>query len=247
MPWRDEVNERQRFCIEAEAGLFSFSELCRRYGVARKNGYKWLRRYREFGPTALENWSHRPHSCPHQTPPEMEALIVKLRKRRRSWGASKIQRELALKHDDVPSVTTVHNILRRNELVSKRRKKVLRPHPGRPLTAMDAPNVVWTADYKGQFKTLDGQYCYPLTVQDGYSRYLLAVSGLAHPTLELTKPVFKRLFRKFGLPDRIRTDNGPPFASHALGRLSQLSVWWITLGITPELIEPGQPQQNGKH
>lgn len=247
MAWRDEVTERQRFCIEAEAGLFSFSELCRRYGVARKTGYKWLNRYRRDGPGALENWSHRPHTCPHRTPPDIEWLIVKLRRRRPRWGAPKIRRELSVKHDGIPSVTTVHNILRRHGLIPKRRKRPLRPHPGRPLSSMDAPNAVWTADFKGQFKTQDGRYCYPLTVQDGFSRYLLAVSGLDAPKLQPTKAVFQRLFRTYGLPDRIRTDNGTPFASNALGRLSQLSVWWVTLGITPELIEPGQPQQNGRH
>jgi putative transposase len=120
-------------------------------------------------------------------------------------------------------------------------------HPGRPMSAMDYPNAVRTADFKGQFRTGDGQYCYPLTIIDGYSRMLLACEALGHPTHAASQPVFAELFRRLGLPERIRTDNGVPFATSALGRLSQLSVWWIKLGITPELIEPAHPQQNGRH
>jgi hypothetical protein len=131
--------------------------------------------------------------------------------------------------------------------VPKRRRSLRRPHPGRPTAPFDAPNRIWTADFKGQFKTRDGRYCYPLTVQDGFSRFLLACKGLSGTTLQGSRPVFTRLFRELGLPERIRTDNGPPFASIALGRLSRLSVWWVRLGIVPELIEPGKPQQNGRH
>ena len=131
--------------------------------------------------------------------------------------------------------------------MKKPRRSRRRPHPGRPTAPFDAPNAIWSADFKGQFKTLDGRYCYPLTVQDGFSRYLLACQGLEGTTYSASRRVFTRLFREFGLPQRIRTDNGTPFASIALGRLSRLSVWWIKLGILPDLIEPASPQQNGRH
>ena len=132
--------------------------------------------------------------------------------------------------------------------MKKPRRSRRRPHPGTAHRApFDAPNAIWSADFKGQFKTLDGRYCYPLTVQDGFSRYLLACQGLEGTTYSASRRVFTRLFREFGLPTRIRTDNGTPFASIALGRLSRLSVWWIKLGILPDLIEPASPQQNGRH
>ena len=135
----------------------------------------------------------------------------------------------------------------REELVAPRRRRRSLGHPGQPTGPMDAPNTVWTADFKGQFKTGDGRYCDSLTVIDGYSRHLLACEGLSGVTHAASWPVFEHLFRTVGLPERIRTDNGVPFATSALGRLSQLSVWWIKLGITPELIEPAHPQQNGRH
>jgi len=146
-----------------------------------------------------------------------------------------------------PSSTSVALILKRNGYIKPRRKRIKRYHPGRPLTVMPRPNEVWTADFKGQFKTQDGLFCYPLTVADGYNRYLFCVEGMLSPLQQPVKTVFKRLFEEYGLPDKIRTDNGSPFATIALGRLSRLSAWWIRLGIIPELIEPGCPQQNGSH
>jgi transposase InsO family protein len=146
-----------------------------------------------------------------------------------------------------PAASTVGALLKREGLVVPRRRRRPLGHPGRPVSAMGAPNAVWTADFKGQFKTGDGRYCYPLTIADGDSRYLLACAALVAPTHAATQPIFAELFRSVGLPERIRTDNGVPFATSALGRLSQLSVWWIKLGITPELIEPAHPEQNGRH
>jgi transposase InsO family protein len=166
-----------------------------------------------------------------------------------SWGAGKIRARLQILHPDwqLPSPQILHKYFEREGLVKKRRKSRKRPHPGRPTAPFDEPNSIWSADFKGEFKTLDGHYCYPLTIQDGFSRYLLACQGLAGPTYAGSRPVFTRLFREYGLPDRIRTDNGTPFASVALGRLSRLSIWWIKLGILPDLIEPASPYQNGRH
>jgi len=250
MPWKETspMHERQRFVVDAEYAACSFAELCRRYGISRKTGYKWLARYATQGPEALADRSHRPSSCPHATPPEMIQAILTLR-RYWNWGAPKLQELLLAEwpRELIPSVSTIHRILDRHHCVRKRRRSRRRPHPGRPMTPSPAPNAIWSADFKGQFRTRDGNLCYPLTVQDTYSRYLLACQGLTGTEIIPAQRVFTRLFKEYGLPERIRTDNGIPFASCALGRLSRLSVWWIRLGITPELIEPGCPQQNGRH
>ena len=251
MPWleTDPVNERKRFILEATGGLFSHTELCHRHGISRKTGYKWLDRYRDEGPDGLEDRPHRPYAHPLTTQPDVLDAAFELRKRRRRWGADKIRARLLTLHPNwrVPSARVLHKYFRREGLVKKPRRIRRRPHPGRPTALFDAPNSIWSADFKGQFKTLDGVYCYPLTVQDGFSRYLLACQGLDGTTYAGSRAVFTRLFREFGLPNRIRTDNGTPFASMALGRLSRLSVWWIKLGILPDLIEPASPQQNGRH
>src|SRR5216684_3464156 len=175
-------------------------------------------------------------------------LILDLQ-RRYTWGARKVRRLLQARvpADQVPTKTTIHRILERHGRVRPRRRSSRRMHPGAPGTPMEQPNAVWTADFKGQFRTGNGVYCYPLTVQDGATRYLLGCRGLLAPTTEASWPVFARLFRRYGLPARIRTDNGQPFASNALGRLSTLSVWWVRLGVRPELIEPAHPEQNGRH
>lgn len=241
------MDERARFVFEAERTDQSFSELCRRYCISRPTGYKWIRRHQEEGLLGLEDRSHRPRSCPHAIDEQIECRIVELRKRRR-WGAPKLQRLLEAEFESVPSISTIHRVLERHDLVRRKKYRRRRDKPaGSPISA-DRPNALWTADFKGQFRMMDGQLCYPLTVQDAHSRYLLDCRGMLSPNLQRTKRVFGRLFRTYGLPDRIRTDNGQPFASAVtLGRISQLSVWWIDLGITPELIQPGKPQQNGRH
>jgi transposase InsO family protein len=251
MPWleTDPVTERKRFIVEAQGGLFSHAELCRRHNISRQKGYKWLERYEAEGPDGLLDRSHRPHSCPHATPVHVLEAAFELRRARPRWGAGKIIAHLETLHPDwaLPARQVLHKHFVRQGLVKKRRRSRKQPHPGKPTAPFKAPNSIWSADFKGQFKTRDGVYCYPLTVQDGFSRYLLACQGLAGTTYAGTRRVFARLFHEFGLPARIRTDNGVPFASMALGRLSRLSVWWITLGIVPDLIEPASPHQNGRH
>lgn len=249
MPWRTQtiMDERARFVFEAERSDLPFAELCRRYGISRPTGYKWVDRHRGEGVAGLEDRSHRPRSCPHATPPQIEKRILELRKRRR-WGAPKLRTLLEREFDSVPSVSTIHRILERHDLVRRRKPRRHSERPEKTPFVADRPNALWTADFKGQFRTQDGELCYPLTVQDAHSRFLLDCRGLLRPTIENTVPVFRRLFRTYGVPDRIRTDNGQPFASAVtLGRLSRLSVWWIELGIAPELIQPGNPQQNGRH
>jgi len=242
------MQERLRFVQDVFRPGWSVAELCRRYGVSRKTGYKWLEEYEATGPAGLVDGSHRPHHCPHATPPAIVAQILRLQKRY-TWGARKVRRLLARRVPAalVPTIATIHRILERHGRVRHRRRARRRFHSGRPETPMDQPNAVWTADFKGQFRMGNGTYCYPLTVQDGATRFLLGCHGLLAPTIEGSWPVFVRLFRRYGLPARIRTDNGTPFASGALGRLSTLSVWWVRLGIRPELIEPAHPEQNGRH
>jgi putative transposase len=251
MPWKETspMDQRVRFITDFHRQLFPLSELCLRFGISRKTAYKWIDRYQEAGPEGLVDRSRRPHSCPHHSPAPVVEALLDGRHHHPTWGAKKLLRVLSRRHPGWawPSRTTCSNLLKRHGLVSGRRRRRYPGHPGRPLTPMLKPNDIWTADFKGQFRTRDGNYCYPLTIVDGHSRFLLACQGLPSTSIHLARPVFGRLFQEFGLPQIIRTDNGVPFATTALGRLSRLSVWWIRLGIYPELIEPSHPEQNGRH
>lgn len=249
MPWRTSTveNERARFVLEAEVSDRSHAELCRRFNISRLTGYKWIQRYQKEGLEGLRDRSHRPHSCPHATTPYVVQRILEIRKRR-GWGARKIRWKLAQDPaiEAVPSADTIGRILKQNGCIQPRKPRRQRTHPGPPLPILPEPNGTWTTDFKGEFRTQDHKLCFPLTVQDGYSRFLLECRGMLRLDLQATIRRFRHLFREFGLPRRIRSDNGHPFASKALAGLSQLSVWWIELGIFPELIEPGKPQQNGR-
>ena len=243
------VDERTRFIEEVHRSGRSFTAICDRYGISRTTGYEWLKRWKVAGPEGLRDRSSRPKSCPWATPPEVVDAILGVRRSYDDFGPKKIiwylerhRPELAL-----PSRQTVYNILLRHDAVPRRRRRVRRWHPGRPDSDATEPNETWSTDFKGEFPMGDGQLCYPLTVQDMHSRCVLEVRGRPDVTLDGVMPVFKRLFQRYGLPERIRSDNGTPFASNALGRLSRLSVWFIQLGILPELIEPASPHQNGKH
>ncbi len=242
------MQERLRFVEDVARGTWSMAALCRRYGISRTTGYRTVEVFEAEGAAGLEAGSHRPHDCPHATPAEVVALILELQ-RRYTWGARKVRRLLLdrIPGGLIPSVPTVHRILAAHGRVEPRRRSRRRAHPGRPMAPMTEPNAVWSADFKGHFRTGDSVYCYPLTIQDGASRCLLGCQGMLAPTLAGSRPVFERVFRHYGLPVRIRTDNGTPFASSALGRLSALAVWWIRLGILPDLTEPASPQQNGRH
>ena len=251
MPWNQvtPMDEKMQFIADVLRETLSIKELCQRYNISRKTGYKWLRRYQADGPAGLRERSRRPQNCPHRTAEELEAAIIEARQRHPSWGAKKLLKILARKAPEQPwpARATVCNILERNGLIRHPRRRRQLGHPGKPDTSITGANAVWSADFKGQFKTGDGQYCYPLTVTDNYSRMLLACQGLPSTACADAKPVFRRLFQQYGLPERIRTDNGVPFATTSLARLSSLSAWWVRLAVLPELIEPGKPQQNGKH
>ena len=243
------MDQKTQFIADYLRRTLSITELCELYSVSRKTGYKWIERYLTSGPSGLEDRSRKPCSSPNQTPQYIVDAFIELRCRHPSWGAKKLLSILQKRHPSwaLPGRSTVCDILRRHGLVPKKRHQRHIGHPGKPTTLIAAPNDVWSADFKGQFKTGDGLYCYPLTVADGYSRFLLGCQALSSTRVAAAKPVFTRLFKEFGLPKRIRTDNGVPFATNTLGRLSQLSAWWVRLGILPEFIEPGKPQQNGRH
>ena len=243
------MDQKTQFIADYLRDRLSVTELCELYGVSRKTGYKWIDRYLTHGPQGLEERSHRPSTSPRHTPDHVVAAILDARGRHPSWGAKKLLSILYKRHPrwPWPARSTVCDILSRHGLVPKKRKRRVIGHPGKPTSAIDAPNDVWSADFKGHFKTGDGHYCYPLTIADGYSRFLLSCQALSSTSVAEARPVFMRVFKEFGLPWRIRTDNGVPFATNTLARLSQLSAWWVRLGILPEFIEPGKPQQNGRH
>ena len=251
MPWKEcsVMEERLRFVarlLEGEA----MTDLCREFGISRKTGYKVFDRYKECGLEALNDRSRRPVHYANQLPTQIESLIVSLKNNKPTWGARKIHEMLVRRLAGdvrVPARSTIHAVLDRNGLV-KRMGRPRRRATGTPLSAGAIPNELWCADFKGEFKLGNGRYCYPLTVTDHASRFLLLCEALESTREELAITAFERLFRERGLPHSIRSDNGVPFASpNALFNLSRLSVWWLRLGICIERIKPGRPQQNGRH
>ncbi len=250
MPWKGVTvsEQRQRFLEDYQLNYYSVTDLAERFGISRNTAYRWINRFKQHGQAGYHELSRRPYTCPWQTDRAIVKELVKLRKARPNWGPKKLLD--LMQHRDpgrqLPSVSTGARILAREGLV-KPRRRYRRAHPGCPKSIPQGPNDIWPADYKGQFRLKNGNYCFPLTVSDLSSRFLLGVD--AHPAISLEKTFthFTQLFETYGLPNRIRTDNGVPFASNALARLSRLSVWFIKLGIYPELIEPGKPQQNGVH
>lgn len=251
MPWKElsPVDQKTQFISEYLRKTVSVAELCRRYGVSRRIGYKWIGRYEVEGAAGLVDRSRRPNSSPSQMPDTVRKAIITARRHHPTWGAKKLLRLLADEDPDLrlPSRRAANDLLKREGLVRRRVRPRKPGHPGKPTTIATAANQIWCVDFKGQFKTLDGRYCYPLTVTDAYSRFIIACRALPSIESATVQTIFLQLFRRFGLPDAIKSDNGVPFASTALGRLSQLSVLWIRLGIRPLLIQPGKPQQNGQH
>ncbi|MDE2464883.1 MAG: transposase [Alphaproteobacteria bacterium] len=250
MPWKvcQPMEERMKFVARLMDGE-KMAGLCREFGISRKTGYKILNRYQDCGLEALTDRSRRPYRQANQLPFQIESLIIRLKQDRSSWGAPKIREKLRQLYPDVhtPAISTVHAVLDRHGLVKRRRRR--RPSPqGTPLSKAVEPNALWCADYKGEFMLTNKRYCYPLTITDFSSRYLIACEALSTTKETYAFTIFERVFKEFGLPKAIRTDNGVPFASpNSLFNLSKLSVWWLRLGIDIERIKPGCPQQNGRH
>ena len=251
MPWKETcpMDERKKFAKAWCHNEESFAQLCARFGISRKTGYKWVRRFEQEGQAGLVSRSRAPLHHPNEVSEAVEQAVLCLRLRYRRWGPDKLLVKLEEVAPDLvlPSRSTVARILKRHGLVAEaRRRRRATPTP-HPLTDSTGANTVWSIDYKGQFRLGNGQLCYPLTLCDHYSRYLLCCQGFPNIRLTSVDALLERVFRDYGLPDVMRSDNGTPFASTGLGGLTRLSVRWIKLGIRPERIQPGHPEQNGRH
>lgn len=253
MPWKETcpLEQRKRFIEDWLAGgRENVAALCRLYEISRKTGYKWLERFRQGGMAALEERSHAAQRQPNRIAEPIEQGVIAARKRHPSWGPKKLRSWLKERDPQTnwPAPSTIGEALGRAGLVRRRsRGPRLTEAAASPLRVPQHANEIWTIDYKGQFRTGDGELCYPLTVVDAYSRYLLGCAAHRNMSHQQARQSLERLFREYGLPERIRSDNGTPFASTGAGRLSRLNVWWWKLGIVVERIEPGKPQQNGRH
>jgi putative transposase len=253
MPWSETcpMEERAKFVLEALEGWTSMTELCARYGISRRVGYKWLHRYETGGLSSLADRSRARQRQAAVTPPEMVGEIIALRSKHPTWGPRKLRAWLDRERPETswPATSTIGAILKREGLSKPRRR---RPSPARawrpPRTEADAPNRVWTTDFKGEFRLGNGRLCYPLTILDAHSRYLLDCRALPSTRSAGTRATFERVFADYGLPEVIRTDNGVPFSSpQAVAGLSQLAVWWIRLGIQLERTRRRHPEDNGAH
>jgi transposase InsO family protein len=249
MPWKaiKVMDERTMLVSDYLSGNVSIAETARRRGVSRKTAHKWIKRYEEESVGGLGDRSRAPHRHPNATAAEMERLILEWKKKYPLWGAPKIHSQLQ-GQADCPAESTVSNILQRHGLTRQVRRRARATPTSQPLASALGPNDLWCVDFKGWFVLGNGRRCDPLTISDAYSRYLLCCQGLSGFTgRRVVQPLFERVFREYGMPQAIRSDNGSPFASVGLGGLSQLSVWWLRLGIKLERIEPGHPEQNGRH
>lgn len=259
MPWTktDAMTERTKFVLEwyrrwdEGEGRLNMAALCRAFGISRETGYVWVRRFRDAGNkvAALAERSRRPKTNPRQVSASMEDGLVRLKKHYPYWGPRKLKAWLEARRPDqeFPAASTIGEVLKRNGLVRKRRKRQRTPPHAKPFAACGRSNDVWCVDFKGNFRVGDGSRCFPLTITDAHSRFLLRCEGLEETNYQAVRAVFESAFEEFGLPAVIRSDNGAPFATKGAGGLSELSAWWIRLGIQPERIEPGKPQQNGRH
>lgn len=243
------MEEKLRFIMEYEQRERTMTELCQRYQIARETGYVWVRRYREIGLEGLLEQSRARRRHENQTAEEIERMVLELRQAHMRWGPRKLKRVLENNEPGRvwPAASTIGAVLKRAGVVVGRRKRHKTPPYSEPLGHADGPNRLWCADFKGWFRTRDGERIDPLTISDAHSRYLLRCQGVEKIDTARVQGIFEAAFREHGMPQAIRTDNGAPFASRALAGLSRLAVWWMKLGIVPERIEAGHPEQNGRH
>lgn len=251
MPWKTELpmDQKVQLIADYKKNEFSITDLSHKYSVSRKTIYKWLRRYNESSIDGLTDRSRAPKRSPNQTDESIVSMLVDFKREKMKFGPKKIVARLGDLYPEInwPTASTAGEWLKRYGLVRTRKKRLRVPPYSNPLAECKGPNAVWSADYKGQFRTTDGTLCYPLTISDNFSRYLLECQSLLGPRYQETRSVFERAFTIYGLPDAIRTDNGTPFASRHVGGISRLSLWWIKLGIVPERIAKGCPQENPRH
>lgn len=251
MPWKETcvMNQRIQFISDWLSEAYTVTDLCQYYAISRPTAYKWIDRYAMAGAEGLSDRSRRPWQHPRAVPETLRERIIEVKLTHQHWGPKKVLDYLRRRQPEQtwPVDSTAGEILKRAGLVRPRRRRRRVGADPAPFHACHQPNQVWSADFKGEFRLGNGQWCYPLTITDNCSRYLLACRGLRGTATVGVRPWFEWVFREYGLPEAMRTDNGPPFASLALGGLSQLAKWWIQLGIKPERIQPGQPSQNGRH
>lgn len=251
MPWNETcpVKERKSLIQDAHSGRYTHTELCQRYRISRKTGYKWLRRYDQEGRPGLVDRSRAAHCHPNQTSPQIVEALLEFKHRHPKWGAYAIVRHLkrAQPHRRWPAISTAKGIFERHGLTTPRRKRRRVPPHTEPLRHAVTPQSVWSADYKGDFQMGNGQRCYPLTMSDNYSRFLITCQGMHKPSLNAVQRCYQRAFERYGLPEAMRTDNGYPFASCGLGGLNPLSIWLLKLDVMPERIAAGHPEQNPRH
>lgn len=253
MPWSvsDVMDQRMKFIEAYFSGLYTMTELGQAFGISRQKGYKWVARYRGGGEAALHDRSRAPKRSPQRGDPAIQALLIAARQAHPTWGPRKIRPWLLRRHPELagqlPAASTVGDLFRRYGLVRSPRRRGPRSFTAAGALEPAAPNDVWTADFKGEFRLASGPYCYPFTLVDAYSRFILCCRAEASTSLEGTRQALREAFRDFGLPHAIRTDNGTPFVGHGLSGLSSLGVWWIKLGIRHDRIPKGRPDQNGRH
>ena len=250
MGWKETRvhDERMKFILEVEAAERPLAEICRAYGISRKTGYKWIERYELEGVVGLADRSRAPHQRPNAISEQVQQQVLELRAERPYWGERKLRSVLDRERPEQnwPAPSTIGALLKRHGLTHPPRRR-RRATPSVELSEAVEPNQVWAIDFKGHFRTGDGQRCDPLTISDTASRYLLRCQAVERTGLEYVRPLLEATMREYGMPLAIRSDNGPPFGSVGLGGLSRLGVWLVHLGVLPERIEPGHPEQNGRH
>jgi transposase InsO family protein len=251
MPWKviNQMDLKIQLVTDLANEHFSITDLSQKYGISRPTVYKWLGRYKKLGIEGLKEQSRAPKHCPHRTEPKILDIIIQEKLKNRKRGPRKIRTQLKWRHPQLqlPAISTISYWLKKEGLVKARKKRHHVPAYTQPFCECLAPNNVWSIDYKGQFHMRNGRYCYPLTISDNFSRFILGCKALSGPRYYPTRRYLESIFREYGLPDAIRSDNGTPFAGRCIGGLSRLSIWFILLGIVPERITKGRPQENSRH
>jgi transposase InsO family protein len=251
MPWKviNQMDLKIQLVTDLNKELFSITDLSQKYGISRPTVYKWLRRYKRLGIAGLKEQSRSPKNCPHRTPGRIRDLIIREKLKNRKRGPRKIRAQLKRRYPglDFPAISTVSYWLKKEGLVKERKKRRRVPAYTEPFCECHESNDIWSIDYKGQFYLKNSRVCYPFTVSDNFSRFILGCDALKGPRYSPTRHCLARIFREYGLPQAIRFDNGTPFASRCIGGLSRLMIWFILLGIVPERIGKGRPQENSRH
>jgi len=251
MPWKviNKMDLKVYLIDDWKNGYSSITDLSQKYRVSRPTIYKWLKRYELLGNEGLKEQSRAPRNCPHRTPQEILDLLIQEKINNRKRGPRKVRAQLKRKRPELelPAVSTIGYWFKKEGLVKRRKKRLRVPPYTQPFAECNDPNDVWSIDYKGQFHTGNGNVCYPLTISDNSSRFLLRCQALGGPRYNPTRKCIESAFQEYGMPEAIRCDNGTPFAGRCIGGLSRLSIWWIQLGIIPERIKKGCPQENGRH